>query len=84
MVETISKRLVKIYSKPKRNCTLKIKVRGAWMAQLVKRLTLGFSLGHDLTVCEFKSCVGLHWDSLSHSAPSTFSLSHMFSLSQNK
>ena len=44
------------------------------MAQLVKRLTLDFSSGHDLVVCEFKPCIGLHtdraepaWDSLSPS-----------------
>ena len=30
------------------------------MARSVKRPTLGFSSGHDLTVCEFKPRVGLH------------------------
>ena len=42
------------------------------MAQLVKCVTLGFGLGHDLTVPEFESCIGLcddsaepAWDSLS-------------------
>ena len=29
------------------------------MAQLVKRLTLGFGSGYDLTVHEFEPCVGL-------------------------
>ena len=48
--------------------------RGAWVAQSVKRQTLDFSSGHDLTVCKFKSCVGIctesaepAWDSLSAS-----------------
>ena len=42
------------------------------MSQLVKRLTLGFGSGHDLTVCGFEPRVGLcagsvepAWDSLS-------------------
>ena len=49
---------------------------GAWVARLGERLTLGFSSGHDLTICEFE----LHlepcavrvepvWDSLSLSLP---------------
>ena len=29
-------------------------LRGTWVAQSVKHMTLGFSSGHDLTVCEFK------------------------------
>ena len=33
--------------------------RGAWVAQLVKWLTLDLSSGLDLRV-EFKPCVGLH------------------------
>ena len=54
------------------------------MAQSIERLTLGFSSGHDLTVCEFEPHVGLHpgsaelaWDSLSPSlsAPPPLSLS---------
>ena len=32
------------------------------MAQLVKCLTLGFSSGQDLTVCEMETCIGLHTD----------------------
>ena len=49
------------------------------MVQSVKRLTLGFSIGHDLMVREFEPHIGLHadsaepaWDSLSPSlsAPS--------------
>ena len=46
--------------------------RGAWLAQLVKHLSFGFSMGHDVTVCEFELCIGLcadrmepAWDSLS-------------------
>ena len=45
---------------------------GTWVAQLVKRPTLGFGSGHDLMLCVFKSHVGLcagrdepSWDSLS-------------------
>ena len=57
---------------------------GAWVAQLVKPLTLGFGLGHSLTVCEFEPHVRLHadsaepaWDSLSPSlsAPPLLTLS---------
>ena len=67
---------------------------GAWVAQSVKHPTLGFVSGHDLTVCGFETCVGLHtvsmepaWDSLcpslSLSAPPllAFSLSLPLSLS---
>ena len=45
---------------------------GRLVAQSVKRLTLDFSSGHDLTISEFEPCVGLcadsaepAWDSLS-------------------
>ena len=34
------------------------------MAELVKRLTLDFGSGHDLTVHEFEPCVGLCTDSM--------------------
>ena len=37
--------------------------RGTWVAQLVKRPTLGFGSGHDLTVRKFKPRVGLCADS---------------------
>ena len=47
---------------------------GAGVAQSVKRLTLDFGSGHDLTVHEFEPCIGLcsdseepAWDSLSPS-----------------
>ena len=59
------------------------------MAQSVKRPTLAFGSGHDLTVCEFEHRVGLcaesmdpAWDSLSLSLslPSSSALS--FSLSK--
>ena len=44
---------------------LKIKkLKGAWVVQLVKRPTLGFGSGHDLTVCEFKPRTGLYTDSV--------------------
>ena len=32
---------------------------GAWVVQSVKRLTLDFGLGHDLTVHGFEPCVRL-------------------------
>ena len=32
---------------------------GAWVAQLVKCLTLNLGTGHDLTVCEFEPYIGL-------------------------
>ena len=32
-------------------------LRGTWMAQLVKHLTLDFGSGYDLTVIEIKPCV---------------------------
>ena len=32
---------------------------GAWVAPSIKPLTLGFSSGHDLTVCETEPCIGL-------------------------
>ena len=61
------------------------------MAQLVKRPTLGFCSGHDLTVCEFEPHVGLHtdcmepaWDSLPPSLSAPPLLAHSLSHSQNK
>ena len=48
--------------------------RGAWVAQLVKHLTLDFRSGHDLTVSEINPYIWLFadsketaWDSLSTS-----------------
>ena len=45
---------------------------GTWVAQSVEHQTLGFSLGHDLAVCEFEPLIRLHaggaepaWDSVS-------------------
>ena len=64
------------------------KNRGAWVAQSVMHLILGFSSGHHLTVHEFEGQVGLcvnsaepAWDSLS---PSLCSSLLAFSPSQNK
>ena len=37
---------------------------GAWVAQSVKRLNLGFCSGHDLTVREFEPHLGLSTDSV--------------------
>ena len=54
---------------------------GAWMAQSVKRPTLGFRLSHDLTVCEFEPHIGFCADS---AKPAWDSLSLSLSLSQNK
>ena len=39
-------------------------VRGAWMAQSVKRLTLDLGSGHDLSVREFEPRIGLWADSV--------------------
>ena len=39
-------------------------LRTAWVAQLVKGLTLDFSSGHDLTVGGVKPCIGLCADSM--------------------
>ena len=36
---------------------------GAWVAQLVKLLTLGFSSGHDLTICKMEPHIRLCMDS---------------------
>ena len=61
--------------------------RGAWVAQSVKRPTLGFGSGHDLMVRKFEPRIGLcadsekpDWDSLSL----CLSPAHTLSLSQNK
>ena len=67
----------------KRDCK---HIWGAWLAQLVRRPTLGCGSGHDLTVHEFKPRIRLcadsaepAWDSLSlplsHSALPLLSLS---------
>ena len=70
-----------------------MKYRGAWVAQSVKCLTLGFSSGHDLTLCEFKPHIGLcadsavpAWDSLSAPRPahSLFSFSKINKLKKIK
>ena len=36
---------------------------GAWVAQLIKPLTLGFGSGHNLVDCEFKSYIRFCADS---------------------
>ena len=62
---------------------------GTWVAQLVKHLPLNLGSGLDLTVCEFKPCIGLcadgtepAWDSLSLSlSPLMLSISLSLSLS---
>ena len=57
------------------------------VAQVVKRPTLGFGSGHDITVCEFEPRIGLHtdsaepaWDSLCLSLSVSLSLSPPLSL----
>ena len=64
-----------------------------WVAQLVKRLTLGFDSGHDLTVCETEPCIWLctdraepAWDflPLSVSVPPVLALSVSLCLKMNK
>ena len=59
------------------------------MAQSVARLTRDFGSGHDLTVCEFESHIGLcadsaqpAWDSLSLPLSPPSSLAHSLSLSR--
>ena len=59
---------------------LEVAGRGAWVAQSVKRPTLGFRSSHNLRVYEFKPQIGLctdsaepPWDSLS--VPLSLSLS---------
>ena len=61
------------------------------MAQLVRRLTFGFSSGHDLMVCEFEPHVGLQadsmepaWDSFSPSLSTPPLLALCLSLKINK
>ena len=59
---------------------------GTWVAQLVKRLTLDFSSGHDLTVREIEPRVGLCADTVepawdSRSFPLSLPLPHSCSLS---
>ena len=60
--------------KEKRERAYQDSFRGTWVAQSVKPLTLGFSSGHDLMVCEIEPRVRLcadstepAWDSLSPS-----------------
>ena len=54
--------------------------QGAWGAQSVKRPTLGFSLGYDLTVHEFEPHVGLCADSWEPGACFRFCVSISLSL----
>ena len=71
----------------------KPKFWGAWVAQSVMHLTLGFGSGHDLIVCGINPCVRVHadsaepaWDSLSPSlsAPPLLMLALSLFLSQKK
>ena len=62
--------------------------RGAWVAQLIEHVTPDFGPGHDLTVCGFKTHIGLcadspepAWDSLSPSLSAPPLLAHFCSLS---
>ena len=56
-------------------------MKDTWVAQSVKRPTLDFCSGHDLTIMESSPTlgsvlgVGLAWDSLSLSAPPLITLS---------
>ena len=68
-----------------------LRSRGAWVAQSGKRLTLGFSSGHDLPVRGFKPRMGLcaggtepAWDSLSFPLSLCPSAAHALSLKINK
>ena len=64
--------------------------RDAWPTQSVKHLTLDFSSGHDLMVCEFKPRIGLFADSVETArdslspSPLSLTLLHCLLLSQNK
>ena len=65
--------------------------QGSWVARSVKRLSLGFGSGHDLTVREFEPGVRLcddsaepAWDSLSLPLSLPLPYSCSLSLSQNK
>ena len=51
--------------------------QGAWVAQLVECLTLGFSSGHDLTVHEFEPRIGLHADSAEPGWDSLFKINKL-------
>ena len=69
----------------------RIKRWGTWVAQSVKRPTLDFGSGNDLTICEFEPHMGLQadsaesaWDSLSLFLSLSLSLPLPCSLSQNK
>ena len=62
---------LKLQKHPEGDIALKGFFRGAWEAQSVKCLTLGFGSGHGLVVREFEPCTGLcaygaepAWDSL--------------------
>ena len=49
-----------------------VDLRGAWVAPLVKCLTLDFGSGHDLMVPEFKPDMGLCTDSVEPALDSLF------------
>ena len=62
-------------------------MRDAWVAPSVKRLTLDFSSGHDLTVHEFEPHMGLCADDTEpawHFVSLSLSLSLPFALSLSK
>ena len=61
---------------------LKCNGRGAWVAQLVKQMTLGFGSGHGLTIHEIEPPLGFvpAWNSLSPS----FSVPPLLLLSLSK
>ena len=53
----------RVVSSKKEFIFLKVILRGTWVAQSVKCLTLGFSSGHDPMVCEFEPRIRLVADS---------------------
>ena len=66
-----------------------LKVRGTWVAQLVKSPTIGFGSGHDFTVRGFEPHIGLcadsaetAWDFLSPSLSASLLLMLCLSLSK--
>ena len=58
--EPASDPLSPIPSAPYPGSFSKIDIRGPWVTQSIKCLTLGFGSGHDLIVCGFEPHTGLH------------------------
>ena len=88
MVQTLWKTALAVSDKVK-NIFLTLSPRGSLDASVVEHLTLGFTSGHDLKVCEIKPDIGLYahsaqsaWDSLSPSSSAPPLLACCLSLSK--